>query len=46
MTGPDGKPLAAVTVVLVNEVSGHRQAATTGADGGYLLYNVRRTPTT
>ncbi len=44
VTGPDGKPLAAVTVVLVNEISGHRQEARTGADGTYLLYNVPPNP--
>jgi hypothetical protein len=44
VTGPDGKPLAAVTVVLVNEISGHRQEARTGADGAFLLFNVPPNP--
>ena len=42
--GPDGKPLAGVTVVLVNDITGHRQEARTGADGTYLLYNVPPNP--
>jgi len=44
VTGPDGKPMPAVVVVLVNDISGHRQEATTGADGTYLLYNVPPNP--
>ncbi len=44
VTGPDGKPLGGVTVVLANDLSGHRQEATTGADGTYLLYNVPPNP--
>lgn len=44
VTGPDDKPLAAVTVILANDLSGHRQDARTGADGVYLLYNVPPNP--
>ena len=44
VTGPDGKPMAAVVVVLVNDLSGHHQQAKTGADGTYLLYNVPPNP--
>ncbi len=44
VTGPDGKPLGGVTVVLANEITGHRQEATTGSDGTYLLYNVPPNP--
>ena len=41
---PDGKPLGGVAVVLLNDLSGHRQEARTGADGAYLLYNVPPNP--
>ena len=44
VVGPDGKPLAGVTVVLVNDITGHRQEARAGADGTYLLYNVPPNP--
>ncbi len=42
--GPDGKPLPGVAVVLANDLTGYRQQATTGPDGGYLLYNVPANP--
>ena len=42
--GPDGKPLPGVTVILVNDLTGHRQEARTGADGTYLVYNVPPNP--
>ena len=44
VTGPDGKPLPGVAVVLANDITGYRQQVTTGSDGGYLLYNVPANP--
>ena len=44
VTGPDGKPLGGVAIVLLNDLSGHRQEARTAADGTYLLYNVPPNP--
>jgi hypothetical protein len=44
VTGPDGKPLPGVAVVLANDITGYRQQVTTGPDGGYLLYNVPANP--
>ena len=37
-------PWRRVAVVLLNDISGHRQEARTGADGTYLLYNVPPNP--
>jgi len=44
VTGPDGKPLPGVAVVLANDITGYRQQVTTGRDGQYLLYNVPANP--
>src|ERR1017187_6348141 len=44
VTGPDGKPLPGVNVVLANDITGYRQQVRTGSDGGYLLYNVPANP--
>src|ERR1017187_734340 len=44
VTGPDGKPLPGVNVVLANDITGYRQQVTTGSDGGYPLYNVPANP--
>ena len=44
VTGPDGKPLPGVAVVLANDITGYRQQVTTGPDGDYLLYNVPANP--
>ena len=44
VTGPDGKPLPGATVALTNDLTGYRQAVSSGADGRYLLYNVPANP--
>jgi len=41
---PDGKPLPGVSLALTNEVTGYRQATTSGPDGVYLFYNVPYNP--
>lgn len=41
---PDGKPLPGVSLALTNEVTGYRQATTSGSDGAYLFYNVPDNP--
>jgi hypothetical protein len=40
----DRKPLPGVTLVLANDVTGHRQQVTSKADGSYLFYNVPENP--
>ncbi len=44
VTGPDGKPLPGVTIVLANDITGYRLQVTSGGDGSYLLYNVPPNP--
>ena len=44
VSGPDGKPLAAVLVVLRNNISGFKAETTTGRDGAFLFFNVPFNP--
>ena len=44
VVGPDGKPLAAVLVLLRNAVSGFKAETTTGRDGAFLFFNVPFNP--
>jgi hypothetical protein len=41
---PDGSPLPGASVTLTNDLTGYRQAVTSGADGRYLFYNVPANP--
>ncbi len=42
--GPDGKPMAAVLVLLRNDISGFKAETTTGRDGAFLFFNVPYNP--
>jgi len=42
--GPDGKPMAAVLVLLRNNVTGFKAETTTGRDGTFLFFNVPFNP--
>jgi Carboxypeptidase regulatory-like domain len=42
--GPDGKPMAAVTVQLRNDIVGFSTSAVTQRDGGFRFYNVPFNP--
>ena len=44
VTGPDGKPLAAVLVQLRNDISGFKAETTTGRDGTFHFFNVPFNP--
>jgi len=42
--GPDGKPMAAVLVLLRNNITGFRAETTTGRDGTFRFFNVPFNP--
>ena len=44
VVGPDGKPMAAVLVLLRNDISGFKAETTTGRDGTFLFFNVPFNP--
>ena len=44
VVGPDGKPLAAVLVLLRNNISGFKAETTTGRDGSFLFFNIPFNP--
>ena len=44
VTGPDGKPMAAVLVQLRNDISGFKAETTSGRDGTYHFFNVPFNP--
>ena len=44
VVGPDGKPMAAVLILLRNDISGFKAETTTGRDGTFLFFNVPFNP--
>ena len=44
VVGPDGKPLAAVLLILRNRISGFNAETTTGRDGSFRFFNVPFNP--
>jgi outer membrane receptor protein involved in Fe transport len=44
VVGPDGKPMAAVLVLLRNRISGFNAETTTGRDGSFRFFNVPFNP--
>lgn len=44
MTGPDGKPLAGVPLLLRNDITGFRANTTSDGSGSFFFYNVPFNP--
>ena len=42
--GPDGRPLAGITLELRNNITGFKASATTGNDGAFQFFNVPFNP--